>query len=182
MHHKRSIWNTLSFRVKRPVILVGIGTYSGHFEQLLDLDATITFDRCTTTVRVWTCSGQLVINNEQIMNTQEARTYAKSPLVIESHTIPIHFDCPMLVKPSIAYDVEHNLLPTDVTNHFSGAPLTLMGADLWTCYGSKIITNDDDIFEFRTVEERRRGRCCFEQGQLPYLLYWPCFAEVSKIA
>ena len=43
------------------------------------------------------------------------------------------FDKPILIESGQDYDIEHNLSLTDVTNYFSGAPITLMVADLWTC-------------------------------------------------
>ena len=45
----------------------------------------------------------------------------------------IFLDKPFLIETGQDYDIEHNLSLTDVTNYFSGAPITLMGADLWTC-------------------------------------------------
>ena len=82
-------------------------------------------------------------------------------------------DKPLLMESDQDYDLEHNLIPTDVTNHISGAPITILGADLWTCYGNRCEKDNKGFFTFKSVEERRRGRCSFEEGQLPYFLYWP---------
>ena len=57
--------------------------------------------------------------------------------VVIPHTMTIFLDKPFLIETGQDYDIEHNLIPTDVTNHFSGAPITLQGADLWTCYGRR---------------------------------------------
>ena len=57
--------------------------------------------------------------------------------VVIPHTMTIFLDKPFPIESGQDYDIEHNLIPTDVTNHFSGAPITLQGADLWTCYGRR---------------------------------------------
>ena len=92
------------------------------------------------------------------------------------HTFTVLFDKPPILANGGKYDVEHNLLPTDVTNHYSGFPITQLGADLWTCYGSNesnTLEFESGFMKFSSVGDRRRGRCCLEQGQLPYLMYWP---------
>ena len=61
-----------------------------------------------------------------------ARKYALSKEVIIPHTTTT-FDKPFLIESGQDYDIEHNLSPTDVTNYFSGAPITLTLADSWTC-------------------------------------------------
>ena len=58
------------------------------------------------------------------------RAHAVSKNVIIPHTMTVFLDKPLLIEANQDYDIEHNLIPTDVTNHFSGAPITLMGADL----------------------------------------------------
>ena len=105
------------------------------------------------------------------MDTELARQHANSKNYIERHTMSVFLDEPLLMEKGQTYDLEHNLRPTDVTNHFSGFPFTLMGADLWTCYGTKL--ENQSVFQFSSVGDRRRGRCCLEQGQIPYLLLWP---------
>ena len=57
--------------------------------------------------------------------------------VIIPHTMTTFLDKPFQIECGQDYDIEHNLIPTDVKNHFSGAPITLQGADLWTCYGRR---------------------------------------------
>ena len=54
LHHKRSIKNVLRFELAPdPIILLGVGVYNGEEEELLDPDAIITFDRCTTSIKIW---------------------------------------------------------------------------------------------------------------------------------
>ena len=53
--------------------------------------------------------------------------------VVIPHTMTIFLDKPFPIESGQDYDIEHNLSLTDVTNYFSGAPITLMVADLWTC-------------------------------------------------
>ena len=60
-----------------------------------------------------------------------------------------------------------------VLENVISAPITLMGADLWTCYGTKCDNSQKEFFTFKSVDERRRGRCSYQEGQLPYFLYWP---------
>ena len=69
-----------------------------------------------------------------IMNTEQTKTEARRPGRVV-HTMIVWFERPPFVERNEAVEVEHNLMPTDVTNHFSGAPITLLGADVWTCFG-----------------------------------------------
>lgn len=154
------------------IILTGVGIYTGDFDELLDDEATITFDRSTTTINIWQ-SENLLVSQNQVVDTAMARRYAVSKDVIERHTMTVFLETPLGMTKGQSYDLEHNLIPTDVTNHFSGFPFTLMGADLWTCYGSKIEKQSKAPFQFSSVGERRRGRCCLEQGQIPYFQFWP---------
>ena len=95
--------------------------------------------------------------------------------------------------------------PTDVKNFFSGWPITRLGADLWTCYGrpkgteltptwsntygldgyeratiplstSDSRTHPEFGLEFSSAT-RRQGRCCLEEGQMPFFLLWKCWNE-----
>jgi hypothetical protein len=174
LHHKRGIWNNLSVTPNGDVIMVGLGVYMGHTEDLFDDDGIILFDRTTTTINVWHQSI-LVATQTVIMDTAQARI--ESLRAIVPHTTTVAFERPPILELGQAYDIEHNLLPTDVTNHFSGAPITIMGADLWTCYGSQEDNTNSCLFsswfKVSSCMERRRGRCCVENGQLPYILYWP---------
>ena len=89
------------------------------------------------------------------------------------HTMSVLLKQPLILKNGQKYDLEHNEMPTDVTNHFSGFPITHLGADLWSCYGLRKELFDFGFMKFSSVEDRRRGRCCLEQGQFPYFIYWP---------
>lgn len=84
---------------------------------------------------------------------------------------------PLFMNQDEAFDLEHNILPTDVTNHYSGFPITLTGADLWTCYGSMDESDQkyNPFWTFGSSIERRRGRCSLQSGQFPYILFWPSF-------
>ena len=69
--------------------------------------------------------------------------------------------------------------PTDVRNHFSGWPVTVIGADLWTCSGKapdgKLSVEADGVL-FTFAESRLPAvggaRSCLEEGQLPHLWFW----------
>ena len=90
------------------------------------------------------------------------------------HTMSVLLKQPLILKKGQKYDLEHNEMPTDVTNHFSGFPITHLGADLWSCYGLRKELFDFGFMKFSSVEDRRRGRCCLEQGQFPYFIYCTC--------
>lgn len=118
--------------------------------------------------------GNKVINTtEQIMTTEEARKASKCPShVLNTNPVWLKPPCPM--EALVIYDIEHSLKPTDVTNHFSGYPITKLGAELWTCYGNggtKEVQGEGSTM-FRFSQSRRAGRCCLEEGQIPVLLYW----------
>ncbi len=155
------------------VLLVGVGIYGGHTEDLFDEDAHITFDRTTTTVNVWNEDNHLVGSDTCIMSTDETKKLALLARVM--HCFTVSFDTPCLLEGDKMYDLEHNLLPTDVTNHYSGAPITNLGADLWTCWGTAIDASELKAtrFQFSSCKDRRRGRCSLSEGQIPYVFYWP---------
>ncbi len=158
------------------LIMTGVGVFLGDFQELLDQDATIVFDRTTTTINIWHAKTQKQISTQTlIMDTNQARRHALKNQVVVPNSMSVFLDRPLILGQGEMYDIEHNLLPTDVTNHFSGYPITLMGADLWTCYGQAIFDDQDKLqpMIFSRVGERRRGRCSFLEGQLPYFLFWP---------
>ena len=132
-------------------------------------------DRSTTTINIWSVSDKsnLLATRTIVTNTAEARANIKVAWV--PHTMAVQLQPPLCVQAQETVDVEHNLQPTDVTNHFSGQPFTLLGADLWTCYGNANQTRSE-LFTFSSVGDRRRGRCCLTEGQLPYVLFWPSIA------
>ena len=182
MHHRRSIWNNISIDVKAGMIIIGFGVYTGHDKDIMDLDLTVVFDRTTTTINIWkvqgSAAGSLVASQSVIITTAMARAkiLQKDENHVLDHTRTIFLSNPFCLSEAEKIDVEHNLIPTDVTNHFSGQPFTLMGADLWTCYGIPAATDDAkaNFFSFSSVGSRRSGRCSLHEGQLPYILFWPC--------
>ena len=182
MHHRRSIWNNISIDVKAGMIIIGFGVYTGHDKDIMDLDLTVVFDRTTTTINIWkvqgSAAGSLAASQSVIITTAMARAkiLQKDENHVLDHTRTIFLSNPFCLSEAEKIDVEHNLIPTDVTNHFSGQPFTLMGADLWTCYGIPAATDDAkaNFFSFSSVGSRRRGRCSLHEGQLPYILFWPC--------
>ena len=53
LHHKRSIRNVLRVEISPdPIVLLGVGVYNGEEEELLDPEAIITFDRCSTSIKI----------------------------------------------------------------------------------------------------------------------------------
>ena len=182
MHHRRSIWNNISIDVKAGMIIIGFGVYTGHDKDIIDFDLTVVFYRTTTTINIWkvqgSAAGSLAASQSVIITTAMARAkiLQKDENHVLDHTRTIFLSNPFCLSEAEKIDVEHNLIPTDVTNHFSGQPFTLMGADLWTCYGIPAATDDAkaNFFSFSSVGSRRRGRCSLHEGQLPYILFWPC--------
>ena len=130
------------------------------------------------------------------MTTAEAKHALRQPSHVPN-TNPVWLPIPCLLEPFTIYDIEHSLKPTDVTNHFSGYPITKLGAELWTCYGNGgqkevvALAGEDTEEEkkkndqrwsnsssrssatvFRFSPSRRAGRCCVEEGQIPTLFFW----------
>ena len=57
LHHKRNIRNVLRLKISpEPVLLLGVGVYNGNEEELFDPEAIITFDRTTTSIKIWSTS------------------------------------------------------------------------------------------------------------------------------
>ena len=184
LHHKRSIRNVVRVEVSpEPILLIGVGLYTGNEEELFDPDAHITFDRTTTTVNIW-CSvsndkgrevASLVASKSITMNTEEAKIIAKQKVQNKIPNAQTQWlDEPVLLMNNRPYEVEHPVLPTDVVNHYSGWPVTNLGADLWTCYGSTnspIVKSDKTMFTF-SEPLLKPGRSCVMEGQIPYLIFW----------
>ena len=171
LHHKRNIWNTLCIEPQGNFLLLGFGVYTGRDDELFDKDANIVFDRCTTTINILRSNGEILSTQTIIVDTEMAKKIARKSIF--KNCMSVFLDVPLLLKKGEKYDIEHNLLPTDVSNHFSGYPITKLGADLWTCYGLKKEIFDFGFMKFSSVEDRRRGRCSLEIGQMPYIVYWP---------
>ena len=150
LHHKRNIRNVLRLEVSPdPIILLGLGVYNGEEEELLDPEAIITFDRTTTSIKIWNITPsndpkkenftELLSSKTLVMNTEEAIKVAKKKFPNKvKHTMTVWFEEPVILERNVGYEIEHNILPTDVENHFSGYPITTLGADLWTCSGTTI--------------------------------------------
>ena len=51
------------------------------------------------------------------------------------HTAPLKLPQPVRLERNAHYDLEVVFYPSDVTNHYSGYPITLTGAEIWTCHG-----------------------------------------------
>jgi len=212
LHHKRNIRNTLGIRQtatppchhQSVLVLTGVGLFTGNDEDILDLEANVTFDRTTATISCWDSESSEPISETSLtMTTDQARKAVKTrPPEYPAHTMALHLKKPIVLEPGISYEIEHNLQPTDVKNFFSGWPITRLGADLWTCYGrpkgteltptwsntygldgyerATILLSTSDTrthpefgLEFGSAT-RRPGRCCLEEGQMPFFLLWKC--------
>ena len=186
LYHKRSIKNVLRFKIAPdPIILLGVGVYNGEEEELLDPNAIITFDRCTTSIKIWLItpsdnpkkeySTTLLSCKTLTMNTEEGRKLVKTKIQNKvKHTMNVWLDAPVILEKNVGYEIEHNILPTDVQNHFSGYPITTLGADLWTCHGStktSLVTSCGTQFTF-SDPLGITGRSCLWEGQIPYLRFW----------
>ena len=84
-----------------------------------------------------------------------------------------------VLRPGEKYELEHNLRPTDVINHFSGWPVTVTGAEVWTCCGiggeDRVTSHKVTFFFSESSGSPRSGgrsRCCLREGQIPYLRFW----------
>jgi len=194
----------LKSRALAALVLTGVGLFTGNDEDILDLEANVTFDRTTATISCWDSESSEPISETSLtMTTDQARKAVKSrPPEYPAHTMALYLKKPIVLEPGISYEIEHNLQPTDVKNFFSGWPITRLGADLWTCYGRPKGTELTptwsntyglDGYERATIPHstsdsrahpefglefssatRRKGRCCLEEGQMPFFLLWKC--------
>ena len=185
LYHKKSIRNVLRFEISpESILLIGVGIYGGSEEDLFDPEAHITFDRTTTSVSIWSqnkdadnhSSGvELVARKTVIMNTEQSKQLAKLKCQNKiKHAMTVWLDTPILITDNQAYEIEHNVLPTDVEYHYSGWPITTLGAELWTCYGSTnspLLVSNDITFSFSEAAFKT-GRSCVLEGQIPYLMFW----------
>ena len=131
LHHKRSIRNVVRVEVSpEPVLLIGVGLYTGNEEELFDPDAHITFDRTTTTVNIWCCVpndigkelANLVATKSITMNTEEAKIIAKQK--VQNKIPTAQTQCP--------YTHEKNRNITDQTFNSSSLPYQLRKYDTHT--------------------------------------------------
>ena len=45
LHHRRNIWNNISLQPNRSIIILGIGVFTGHTTDIMDMESPIVFDR-----------------------------------------------------------------------------------------------------------------------------------------
>ena len=174
LDHRRGIKNRVRVAVSAPVLFIGAGVYTGEDER----DHHVTFDRTTHTVSIYTAEGKRVAEIEHTTTTSDLRKAVGDAGHIP-HTITLWAgDQCCVLRPGENYELEHNLRPTDVINHFSGWPVTVTGAEVWTCSGSggeDRVTSHDVTFFFSESSSSRgggRSRCCLREGQIPYLRFW----------
>ena len=176
LDHRRGIKNRVRVAVSTPVLFLGFGVYTERDELIADEQAHGTFDRTTDTVSVYTAEEKRVAEVEQISTIADLRKGLRDPWHIP-HTMTV-WDQPCVLRPGENYELEHNLRPTDVINHLSGWPVTVTGAEVWTCCGSggeDRVTSHDVTFLFSKSSSSRGGglsRCCLREGQIPYLRFW----------
>ena len=70
----------------------------------------------------------------EVTTAAESRRRVKSPHHFP-HTQPLRLPQPVRLQRDVRYDLEVVFYPSDVTNHYSGYPITLCGAEIWTCHG-----------------------------------------------
>ena len=183
LHHKRSIRNVLGLQIlPDSILLLGIGVYIGNEEELFDPDARITFDRTTDTVNIYEVDKDtekpiLISSKSVTMNTEEAKILVKKKKQNRlTNTMTIWLDDEaVILHKNATYEFEHNITPTDVVNHYSGWPITTLGADLWTCYGiakSFMVESHGTNFMFQEPFGLKSGRSCLAEGQIPYFIFW----------
>jgi len=176
LDHRKSVRNSISVSVSSPVLLSGIYMYTGTDTDLLDESIEIVFDRGTTILSLYR-DNKLVAQTVDITTTAEARATARHKDHIPNMDI-MRLSKPIMLESDVCYDMELVLYPTDVTNHYSGAPLTRCGADLWTCYGkggNNVLKSHGVTFKFGLSS--RGGRSSLSEGQIPWLLFWPLDQE-----
>lgn len=124
-------------------------------------------------MKVWRQDGGLVASTEIVKTTDQARREArcKGGRIANTHFVQLKGPCTL--ESGTNYTIEHSLKPTDVTNHFSGYPITNLGAELWTCYGiGGQAEQTSSRVKFFFSPGNRGGRSCVEEGQLPFLHFW----------
>ena len=159
--------------------------YNGNEKELLDPEAMITFDKTTTTIKIWSTPQnehktknnceKLLSDRILIVNTEQARKLAREKFANKvKHTMTVWLDEPLLLNNNVSYEIEHNIFPTDVKNQYSGWPITVLGAELWTCYGttkSLLSVSNEITFTF-SDPMFKSGRSCLWEGQIPYFMFW----------
>ena len=106
------------------------------------------------------------------MNTDEAR---KEAVRVDrmANTTTVWFQEPVMIEKNELYVLRHCLQPTDVTNHYSGFPVTLLGANIWTMWGKggSPKTEMNEV-QFKFQDSNMRGRSCLKEGQMPNIYFW----------
>ena len=69
-----------------------------------------------------------------VTTIEESRREVRSPGHLP-HTQPLRLELPVRLERSVWYELEVVFFPSDVTNHYSGYPVTTCGAEVWTCWG-----------------------------------------------
>lgn len=176
LDHRKSIRNSLSVSVSSPVLLSGIYMYTGNDTDLLDETIEVVFDRGTTVLSMYR-DNKLISQIVDITTTAEARATTRKKDHIKNMDI-MRLNQPVVLERDVWYDMELVIYPTDVTNHYSGYPITRCGAELWTCYGKGGKTNmKSHGVKFSFGASSRGGRSCLSEGQIPWLLFWPLEQE-----
>lgn len=150
LDHRKSVRTCLRFSAGQEIVLHGVLLYTANDKEILDLTVPVLFDRVTSTVKLYR-EEQLLTEavtwishhiicyfykylQSEVTTAAEARRRVSSPHHIP-HTQPLRFPQPLRLERDVHYDLEVVLYPTDVSNHYSGAPITLCGAEIWTCHG-----------------------------------------------
>lgn len=172
LEHKRSIRNSISVECSQDTLLVGVYSYTVNDKEILDDSVVGTFDRITTTLSIWQ-DNELLAQKAKITTSKDGKAAVLKPGHVPNMRF-VALDQPIVLNRNETYDVELNLLPTDVTNHYSGWPITRTGADVWTCWGksSKSVVSVGGV-DLRFSSSSRGGRDCLKEGQIPRLVIWP---------
>ena len=93
------------------LVLTGVGLFTGNDEDILDLEANVTFDRTTATISCWDSESSEPISETSLtMTTDQARKAVKSrPPEYPAHTMALYLKKPIVLEPGINYEIEHNL-------------------------------------------------------------------------
>ena len=175
LDHRKNVKNVLGLSVDTDALLIGVGVYGGDDDELFDQSLTITFDRSTTKITLYRLNDQFISEAESTTSTEEARNLVRKrdSSIFPPHTHTIYFPRPYpLLEKDLEYRLEHNLRPTDVLNHYSGAPFTKLGAEVWTCLGNggnpRIEVEDFGInFNFFCIGQSQRWHNPVLSGRRP---------------
>merc|ERR1712107_409734 len=156
----------MGFNVNSEIKFQGILIYTGNDKEILDLSVPVVFERVTTELSL-ICDSNVLATKTSITTIQESRRKIRD-LDHIIHTDQLLLDLPVTLSRDTWYDLELRMYPTDVTNHYSGFPITTCGAEIWTCYGKNgNATVDTYGVQFRFSESLQGGRCCLIEGQIP---------------